>query len=69
VAKQAGNIIGELALAMTQGLSAGALARTIHPYPTHADVWRRLGNEHERARLKPWMKRFLSQYFTWLRRG
>ena len=67
VARHAGEMIGEMALAMTEGLSASALARTIHPYPTQAEVWKRLGDAHARTRLRPWIKRLFERYFTWRR--
>jgi hypothetical protein len=67
IARHAGEMIGELALAMTRGLGAGALAQTIHPYPTQAEAWKRLGDQYNRTRLKPWIKRLFERYFAWLR--
>ena len=67
VARHAGEMISEISLAMAEGLSAGALSRTIHPYPTHAEVWKRLGDSYNRTRLKPWIKRILLRYFAWKR--
>ena len=67
VARHAGEMIGEASLAMTSGLTIGALARTVHPYPTQAEVWKRLGDAHARTRLKPWLKRVLERYLAWIR--
>lgn len=67
VARHAGEMIGEVALAMTEGLSASALSKTIHPYPTQAEVWKRLGDAHARTRLAPWLERLLERYFAWRR--
>lgn len=67
VARHAGEMIGEMALAVTQRLSASALARTVHPYPTQAEVWKRLGDAHNRTRLKPWIKRLFERYLGWRR--
>lgn len=67
VARHAGELIGEVALAMTEGLSAGSLANTIHPYPTQAEVWKRLGDTYNRTRLEPWIKRLFERYFAWVR--
>lgn len=67
VARHAGEMIGEVALAMTEGLSAAALSKTILPYPTQSEVWRRLGDTYQRTRLAPWFVRLLERYFTWRR--
>jgi len=67
VARHAGEMIGEVCLAMTEGLSAGSLSKTIHPYPTQAEVWKRLGDGYARTRLKPWIKRLFERYFGWRR--
>jgi pyruvate/2-oxoglutarate dehydrogenase complex dihydrolipoamide dehydrogenase (E3) component len=67
VARHAGEMVGELCLAMTEGLKAGSLSKTIHPYPTEAEVWKRLGDSYARTRLKPWIKRLLERYFGWRR--
>ncbi len=37
IGPRAGETIGELALAVSEGLRASALAGTTHPYPTHSD--------------------------------
>lgn len=67
VARHAGELIGELALALTERLSAGALSRTVHPYPTQSEVWKRLGDSYNRARLKPWIQRLFETYLGWRR--
>jgi len=67
VARHAGEMIGEVCLAMTEGLSAGSLSKTIHPYPTQAEVWKHLGDAYARTRLKPWIKRLFERYFGWRR--
>lgn len=67
VATHAGDLIGEMALAMTAGLSIKALAGTIHPYPTQAEAWKKLGDAWNRSRLSPAWKRVLGRLFTLLR--
>jgi len=67
VARHAGEMVGEVCLAMTEGLSASSLSKTIHPYPTQAEVWKRLGDAYARTRLKPWIKRLFERYFGWRR--
>ncbi len=64
VSRHAGETIGELALAMTHGLRLGAVASTIHPYPTQAEAVRKLGDAYQRTRLTPRLRRVLG----WLMR-
>ena len=64
VSRHAGESIGELALAMTHGLRLGALASTIHPYPTQAEALKKLGDAYQRTRLTPRVRRLLG----WLMR-
>ncbi|MBI4613726.1 MAG: mercuric reductase [Planctomycetes bacterium] len=67
VARHAGEMIGEASLAMTAGLDLGAIARTIHPYPTQAEALKRLGDQYMRTRLTPWVRGILDRYFGWWR--
>ena len=64
VARNAGDMISEITLAMTNGLGLGSIANTIHPYPTQADAIRKVGDLYNRTRLTPtvkkWMKRWLA---------
>ena len=53
VARHAGESIGEASLAMTTQQKLGALAATILPYPTQAEVWKRLGDAYNARRLTP----------------
>ncbi|MBL0889046.1 MAG: mercuric reductase [Gemmatimonadaceae bacterium] len=41
VASHAGEMIGEMSVAITQGVGLGALGKTIHPYPTQSEIFRR----------------------------
>jgi len=67
VGSHAGENIGELALAMTQGLTVGALATTVLPYPTQGEVLKRLGDSWNRRRLTPRAKNFLTRFLAWRR--
>lgn len=67
VNRHAGESIGELVLAMNQGLRLETLSGVIHPYPTQAEVIKRLGDASMRSRLKPWMRRSLERYFRYRR--
>ncbi|MBI5624346.1 MAG: mercuric reductase [Elusimicrobia bacterium] len=64
VARRAGDMIGELSLAMTGGLGLKTIAGTIHPYPTQAECIKKTGDAFQRARLTPWLKAALGK---WLR--
>jgi pyruvate/2-oxoglutarate dehydrogenase complex dihydrolipoamide dehydrogenase (E3) component len=67
VGSHAGENIGELALAMTQELTVGALANTVLPYPTQGEVLKRLGDAWNRRRLTPRAKNFLTRFLAWRR--
>jgi pyruvate/2-oxoglutarate dehydrogenase complex dihydrolipoamide dehydrogenase (E3) component len=67
VARNAGDMIGELSLAMSEGLKAAALSAAIHPYPTQAEVLRKLGDSVMRARLTPRVKRLFEAFLNWRR--
>jgi pyruvate/2-oxoglutarate dehydrogenase complex dihydrolipoamide dehydrogenase (E3) component len=57
VARHAGEMISEITLAMVAGKGLGTVARTIHPYPTQAEVIRRAGDAYNRTRLTPFVRR------------
>ncbi len=46
----AGNMIGEITLAMKHGISAQALANTIHPYPTYPEAIRQAAEQYTKSR-------------------
>jgi pyruvate/2-oxoglutarate dehydrogenase complex dihydrolipoamide dehydrogenase (E3) component len=56
VARHAGEMINEITLAMVAGKGLGTIARTIHPYPTQAEVIRKAGDAYNRTRLTPRVK-------------
>ena len=51
VARNAGDLISEITLAMTHGLGLKKIGSTIHPYPTQAEAIRKLGDQFNRTRL------------------
>lgn len=67
VARHAGEMINELSLAMTNGLGLSAIGRTIHPYPTQAEVIRKLADAYNRSRLTPFVKKMLTAWLSWNR--
>jgi len=67
VARHAGEMINEFSLAITNGLGLAAIGKTIHPYPTQAEVIKRLADAHNRTRLTPFVKNLLSGWLKWQR--
>ncbi len=67
VGQGAGNLIGTASLAITSGLKLSHLSRSIIPYPTQAEVLKRLGDAYNRTRLKPGLRAFFVKFFSWLR--
>ena len=67
VAANAGDMISEITLAMTHGIGLKKIASTIHPYPTQSDAIRRLGDQFNRTRLTPLVKRLFRQWLKWTR--
>ncbi len=67
VARHAGEMISELTLAITSGLKMGALSATIHPYPTQAEVLRKIGDGYNRQRLSPALRKIFQKWFEWRR--
>jgi len=68
VAARAGDIISEITLAMTNGLGLSAVYKTIHPYPTQAEVVKRLGDAYNRTRLTPLIKTVMEKWLSSRRR-
>jgi len=67
VARNAGDLISEITLAMTHGLGLKKIAGTIHPYPTQAEAVRKLGDQYNRTRLTPLVKRLFRTWLQWTR--
>lgn len=67
VARHAGEMISEVTLAMTNHLGLGAIAKTIHPYPTQAEAIRNAADEYSLRQLTAFKQ--LSTFWLKLRRG
>jgi pyruvate/2-oxoglutarate dehydrogenase complex dihydrolipoamide dehydrogenase (E3) component len=67
VARHAGDMISAITLAMTGGLGLRAFARTIHPYPTQAEVMKKAGDAFNRTRLTPRVKALFARILAWRR--
>ena len=65
VGHHAGDLISEITLAMVHRVGLKRIASTIHPYPTQAEAIRRLGDQYNRARLTPFVRRLLERWFAW----
>ena len=64
VATHAGELIGELTLAMKAKIGLKTIGGTIHPYPTQAEAIRKTGDLYNRTRLTPFVKWLMNR---WLR--
>ncbi|MEO8070943.1 MAG: FAD-dependent oxidoreductase, partial [Acidobacteriota bacterium] len=67
VASHAGEMIGEMSLAMTAGVTLATMARTIHPYPTQSEAWKKLGDAWSRTRLTPRVRSAFDLFLRWRR--
>ena len=67
VATHAGELIGELTLAMKGGLGLKTVGGTIHPYPTQAEAIRKTGDLYNRTRLTPFVKNLMNRWLAWQR--
>lgn len=65
VSRHAGEMIGEFTLAMTNKLKIGAIAKTIHPYPTQADVIRKAADDYGLSGLTPLIKKLAAFWIAW----
>lgn len=67
VAAHAGDLITELSVVMKAGLGLRAIAGTIHPYPTQAEVVKKVANAWRKTTLTERKKRLLAKWFQWTR--
>jgi pyruvate/2-oxoglutarate dehydrogenase complex dihydrolipoamide dehydrogenase (E3) component/uncharacterized membrane protein YdjX (TVP38/TMEM64 family) len=68
VARHAGEMIGEIGVAMAGRVGLGKLANVIHPYPTQAEAIRQCGDAYNRTRLTPTVKKWFGRWLAWQRR-
>jgi pyruvate/2-oxoglutarate dehydrogenase complex dihydrolipoamide dehydrogenase (E3) component len=67
VAPNAGDMISEVTLAMTNALGLGAIGKTMHPYPTQGEVLRKVADAWRRTKLTPRVKNLFVRYFRLFR--
>lgn len=64
VAAHAGDLIAVVTTALTHGIGLKKIASVIQPYPTQADAVRRIGDQYNRTRLSPFVKRLLNWWMS-----
>jgi len=63
VAEHAGDMLGELCLAVTAGVGLDAISGVIHPYPTQAEVVKKAADAWRRGKLTPTVKKVFGWWF------
>jgi pyruvate/2-oxoglutarate dehydrogenase complex dihydrolipoamide dehydrogenase (E3) component len=63
VAAHAGEMIGELCLAVTHGIGLAQVASVIHPYPTQGEVVKKAADTWRRGKLTPAVKKVFDWFF------
>jgi len=68
VASHAGEMIGEITLAMVAGKGVKTLSTSvIHPYPTQAEAIRQAASQYYANRMTPFLEGVLRRWFAWKR--
>ena len=67
VARHAGDMISAIVAAMAAGRSLSALAKVIHPYPTHAEIIKKAADAFNRQKLTPRVKSIFKTLLAWRR--
>ena len=67
VAAHAGEMISEFTVLMKTGHGLKTLTSTIHPYPTQAEVIKKVGNAWRKANFTESQKNILKKWFAWTR--
>jgi pyruvate/2-oxoglutarate dehydrogenase complex dihydrolipoamide dehydrogenase (E3) component len=67
VAEHAGDMIGELCLAVTHRIGLKKIAGVIHPYPTQGEVVRKAADAWRRGALTPVVKKIFATWFRTFR--
>ncbi|MES1211054.1 MAG: FAD-dependent oxidoreductase, partial [Acidobacteriota bacterium] len=63
VAEHAGDMIGELCLAITHNIGLGKIASVIHPYPTQGEIVKKAADQWRRTKLTPTVKKLFGRWF------
>jgi pyruvate/2-oxoglutarate dehydrogenase complex dihydrolipoamide dehydrogenase (E3) component len=62
-AEHAGDMLGELCLAITHKIGLGKIASVIHPYPTQGEVVKKAADAWRRTKLTPGVKKLFGAWF------
>ena len=65
VASHAGEMLGEITLAIVGNLGLRTLANVIHTYPTQAEAIKQVADVYHRTRLTPFIKGVFTRWFAW----
>jgi pyruvate/2-oxoglutarate dehydrogenase complex dihydrolipoamide dehydrogenase (E3) component len=63
VSEHAGESISEITVAMANRVGLGGIGKTIHPYPTQAEVFRKAADAWRRQRLTPGARSVFERFF------
>jgi pyruvate/2-oxoglutarate dehydrogenase complex dihydrolipoamide dehydrogenase (E3) component len=67
VGPHAGEVIGTVSVAMTNGVGLKKLSATVFPYPTYTEALKKAADAHARTRLTPFAARILRTWLRWFR--
>jgi pyruvate/2-oxoglutarate dehydrogenase complex dihydrolipoamide dehydrogenase (E3) component len=67
VGAHAGELLGEMLIAVQKRMKVTELSSIIHPYPTSVSIWGRLGDQASGARLTPSVAKLLKRIIAWRR--
>jgi pyruvate/2-oxoglutarate dehydrogenase complex dihydrolipoamide dehydrogenase (E3) component len=67
IAAHAGDMISEITLAMKGNLGLSRIAGTIHPYPTQAEVFKKVANAWRKNTFTNGKKKLLGKLFAYMR--
>jgi pyruvate/2-oxoglutarate dehydrogenase complex dihydrolipoamide dehydrogenase (E3) component len=67
MARHAGEMIGELTLAMAAKQNVAMLSSTIHAYPTQVEALRKIGDTYMKTKLTPTVKKVFEKWLAWRR--
>jgi pyruvate/2-oxoglutarate dehydrogenase complex dihydrolipoamide dehydrogenase (E3) component len=66
VAKNAGDMLSEITLAMVTGKGVKHMSRRmIHPYPTQSDAVKRAASQYYEKKMSPLLMKILKHWFSW----
>jgi pyruvate/2-oxoglutarate dehydrogenase complex dihydrolipoamide dehydrogenase (E3) component len=65
VARHAGEMLGEITLAIVGNLGLRTLANVIHTYPTQAEAIKQVADTYNRTRLTPFIKGLFTRWLAW----